>query len=590
MISLRGLSRMRVGVAGLSVVLALSACVAVALAQGTSTTGETVSSTVTVRGRVLNKMTGEPIPRVLVTTPGDEYATMSDDRGQFELKIVQQQGVFKNSAGVAGGYAGSGGLTGGPLWGITFMARKPGFLDTRGGSRTAAVKDSESEVTIYLVPEALVVGHVNVPGTEGEVRIECELYRRRMNEGMETWQPAGTFTTWANGEFRFSGLEAGTYRLITHEQMDRDSLQAGPGEEMFGYPPIYYPNTTDFSLASPIVVKAGETAQANLTVERRAYYPVQIPVGNAPAAMGGGANVQVYPMGHWGPGWSLGYNPMELAIGGLLPNGNYTVELDTFGEPGSSGTTNFAVRGSPFEGGAVRLAPNASVTVNIRTEFPYRPGNVDAGGGAEPANTRLVNIAVRLSPAEQSGPGLREYPSRSVEGTNNRTLMIDNVKPGRYRVRTYSGDAYVASMESGGTDLMNHALVVAMGGAVPPIEITLRDDGAEVSGTVEEAGEANGNAAQDPANSRLRPVYLVPVGQESWKERQIFQAPNGTFRIPNVAPGEYLALAYQDLQPDLPFGDPEFVKRMATKGQMIHVDAGEKVNVKLKMLAASEEE
>jgi hypothetical protein len=40
--------------------------------------------------------------------------------------------------------------------------------------------------------------------------------------------------TWANGEFRFSGLEAGTYRLITHEQMDRDSRVAMPGAPLFG--------------------------------------------------------------------------------------------------------------------------------------------------------------------------------------------------------------------------------------------------------------------------------------------------------------------------------------------------------------------
>lgn len=53
---------------------------------------------------------------------------------------------------------------------------------------------------------------------------------------------------------------------VLHEQMDRDSLLPVPGARLFGFPPIYYQTTTDFSVASAIVVKGKETAQANLTV------------------------------------------------------------------------------------------------------------------------------------------------------------------------------------------------------------------------------------------------------------------------------------------------------------------------------------
>ncbi len=106
---------------------------------------------------------------------------------------------------------------------------------------------------------------------------------------------------------------------VLHEQMDRDSLLPVPGARLFGFPPIYYQTTTDFSVASAIVVKGKETAQANLTVARRGYYPVRIPVGipvrNATAVAP--MNLVVHPMGHWGPGWSLGYNPMEQTIEGM---------------------------------------------------------------------------------------------------------------------------------------------------------------------------------------------------------------------------------------------------------------------------------
>ncbi len=281
-----------------------------------------------------------------MTTAGDEYATMTNDRGEFEFAMTERESET-NSPGVAG--TGVVLRTGGPgARSSALQAKRPGFLDSRWTNERMV--ETSTGVTIYLVPEAMIVGRVIVPGTDGEVRIRCELYQRQIREREEKWEPAGTFMTWANGEFRFSGLHAGTYRLITHEQMDQDSLAAGPGAEMFGYPPIYYPNTTDFSLASAITVKAGETAHANVTVERHAYYPVKIPVVNSAMVP---MQVTVYPMGHWGPGWALGYNPMERTIAGLLPDGNYTVELEAFaGTTGSTGITNFAVKGEPLEGAA----------------------------------------------------------------------------------------------------------------------------------------------------------------------------------------------------------------------------------------------
>jgi hypothetical protein len=568
----------------LAIVLGAFACSGVVWAQEKSAAVETVSVTKTVRGRVLNQVTKEPIARALVTTTGDEYAVMTDDRGQFEMNITDSvpKGLVP---GVAGGAIGGGGI--GVSNGLT--ARKPGFLPMRRVVMVAFALGSTAEqyadVTIPLVPEALIVGHVSVPGAEDEVRINCGLYQRRISEGNETWQVAANFMAWANGEFRFSGLEAGTYRLITHEQMDRDSRVTMPGAPLFGYPPIYYPNTTDFSLARPIVVKAGETAQVNLTVERRAYYPVRIPVGNAPAA---GMEVAVHPMGHWGPGWSLGYNPMEQTIEGMLPDGNYAVELEALVLAGSTGMANFAVKGAPFEGTPLHLVPNTSVSVNIRTEFQHGQSVAEGGNTREAADMRPVNIAVGLSPMDEFGRPGRGYPARSVEGTNNRTLMIDNVKPGRYRV-TAGGDGYVASIESGGNDMMKQPLVVGMGGGVVPIEVTLRDDGAEVSGTVE-GMNAGGTARETTQGSPTSIIYLVPIGQGEWQQPMMMPAWNGMFQFMQVTPGEYLLLGYEEDQIDLPYGEEEFVKKMGGKGQRIRVVAGEKLSVKVKLIAGGEGE
>ena len=550
----------------------------------------------TVRGRVLNKVTKEPIPRALVTTVGDEYAVMTDDRGQFEMKFSERLDHEQGVGNVVGSrlVTGDGGMVAIPRFGTagTFQAKKPGFLENRYPAiGRVDHKSREMEATIYLVPEALIVGRLTVPGSDGDVRIQCELYRHQVTEGRETWRPTETVTTWGSGEFRFSELEAGTYRLITHEEMDRDSLVLGRGAPIFGYPPIYYANTTDFSATSPIVVKAGETAQVNLTVTRRQYYPVRIPVRNAPLAA---ASLTVHPMGHWGPGWSLGYNPMQRVVEGMLPDGNYTVELETYGETTSTGLGNFTVNGEALEGTPLYLTPDASVTVNVRREF-QSGRNGDSQESAETLNRgQPGSLVVMLRPLEDFGSMGRDLSAQPVEGTDNRTLTVTNVRPGRYRLVAHTNNGYVASVQSGEVDLLKQPLVVGIGGGAPLVEIMLRDDGAEVSGTVEGVAGGQGDSQQEGMNiQQYWQVFLVPAGRGMWQEPPWCRTLDGRFTVSNVPPGDYLVVAYEGGQRDLnlPFADAEFVKGLEEKGQRIHVEAGEKVaNVKVQVLAENEGE
>jgi hypothetical protein len=542
----------------------------------------------TVRGKVVNQVTKEPIARALVSTAGDEYATMTDDHGEFEFKMTEQDSET-NSPGVSD--TGVVLRTNGPeVRAAALQARKPGFLNSHNPTFRVGT-GGQSPVTLYLVPEALIVGRVTAPGSEGDVRIQCELYRHRVMEGRETWQPAGIFTTWGSGEFRFSGLEAGTYRLSTREEMDRDSLVLGRGAPMFGYPPIYYVDTTDFSAASPIVVKSGETAQVNLTVTRRLYYPVRIPVRNAPLAR---ANVMVHPMGHRGPGWSLGYNPMQRVVEGMLPDGNYTVELETNGETTSTGIGNFVVNGAALEGTPLYLTPDPSVTVNVRAEFQTGRNGASQESAETLNRERLGNLVVVLRPLEEFGSTGQDLSAQPVEGSENRTLTIANVRPGRYRLVAQTTNGYVASVQSGEVDLLKQPLAVGIGGGAPPVEVTLRDDGAEVSGTVEGVAGVQRDWQSGGVNiQQYWRVYLVPVGAGMWQEAPSNRTWEGKFTVSNVPPGEYFVVAYEEGQRDLnlPFGDEEFLKSLEEKGRRIRVEAGEKVaNVTVEALAGNDDE
>jgi len=536
--------------------------------QGFNSTDNLPSS---IHGTVLNRITHEPIGRALVYSPDQRYAVLTDDRGHFEFKFPPQEPEPKgnlsapNNAGLLSAQQVSVVQNVRPT---VFMARKPGFLQNSSDPSNGHANATQPEITIYLDPESLIVGHVILPGAEGNLRVVLELYRRDVSEGQERWTAAGAFMTWSDGEFRFGELRAGTYKLMSHEQIDRDPFTFNPGGPFFGYVPVFYPSAPDFSAAHPIQLAAGATFQANLTPVRREYYSVKIPAGQP-------MNFRVYPLGHPGPGYSLGYNSGEQLIEGMLPEGNYTLEGDVGGQPGSTGTLNFSVDGTAYAGAPLNLIPNTSLTVNVTEEFKSAQSSVNRGapgGDGGSSNTvalRNLNVHVTLAPVGEFGSG-QDAASQKHEGDPGNTLVIPNVRPGRYRVRAETGAGYVASILCGGTDLMHEALVVGPGGVSSPIEVALRDDGAEVDGEAEGASQYY--------------VYFLPVGESFGKYRTMASNPDGSFTVAQLPPGSYLVLAFDNAQTDLAYTNQEVLKNFESQGQIIHVTAGQKEHLSLKII------
>jgi hypothetical protein len=531
--------------------------------QGTQAQADHV---VVIRGVVVNSVTNAVLSRALVTSQGNQYAVMTDDTGRFELKIHE-----KVAAPPAGATVQSSryveGRKNGYMWSGT-MAVTEYTADSMGSE--------ETEVTIRLAPEAMVLGHVVVPGSEGDVRIECRLLQRELRNGRERWRTVKRFKTWADGEFRFSDLQAGTYKLITVEQMEPEARKAAPGVQQYGYPPVYYPNTRDFAEAGEIVLKAGETAQVNLTMERQPYYPVSIGVRNPPAK--GTMEVEVWPTEGRGPGWSLDYDQSKNTVEGALPTGNYTVQVSTRGDGGWVGVGSFAVKNKPLDGGFLMLAPMAEVLVNVHTDF-QRSHTVTTDG--MPPNAGRTNVVptsrlvlmTLVSMEYTNGTATWGAQPKSDSG---RTYAFENVPPGRYVLQARGLACYVASAESGGVDLLHQTLVVGWG-TIAPIEMTLKDDGGEVDVTAE--GESAGSVtASDMVN-----VQLLPTSE--WGGGPIGIVGGGTVRMTQVPPGDYLVLAFGSPEmPDLPYGNLELMQGWVSRGEIVHVEAGQKVSVSVKLI------
>jgi hypothetical protein len=552
----------------------MSFCSALLMAQQNQEMEDHVTK---IHGTVLNSVTGAPVARALVAMLANQYAMMTNDQGLFEFDIHQQFPKASQNANLNNS--------------MYVEVRKQGFLQSRRTLRVSSSPASASQVKISLVPEALIVGHIDIPGSDGDVKIQCELLRKAMTNGRSQWQPVGQFSTWADGEFRFSELQAGTYKVITHEQMDPATLRAGRGAQLYGYPPMYYTNTTNFSDASEIVVRAGETARLNMAVARKAYYPVHIPVRGVPG--NNQMSVKVWPMGSRGPGWSLGYEPGDGAIEGLLPTGNYTVELNAGGPEGAWGSVNFAVKDAPLDGPVLTMAPSATVAINIHSEFANRPPSTIGASPGNPSgmDTQDHVLNVELVSIDEMA-GMQRGNGQDVTGSPG-SRIFRNVQPGRYVLQVNAFGAYVASIDSGGTDLLHQPLVVGTGSSVPPIEITLRDDGGEIEVMPDDERDVEGQANSESQNNNGNGarVFAVLLPLDEWGSSRNDAGGSRTIRMTQVSPGNYLVLAFDDYPPqDLPFRNREAMQEWISQGQVVHVDPGQHISVHLKLLHSVQSE
>ncbi len=381
-----------------------------------------------------------------------------------------------------------------PLNGV-FSARKPGFLTPQNDFWSASSDPAAQDITIPLIPEALIVGRVTLPSSNEAERIQVDLYRRLVSEGRAHWVPVGTVNTRSNGDFRFAELEPGTYKLLTREHMDRDPLTFDPRGPLYGYPPAYFPDATDFETAAPIQLTAGTTFQAELTPARQPYYAVKVPVTNASSDTQLMVNVSV--QGRRGPGFELGYNNQDQKIEGSLPNGTYVIEVTSVGPSTATGSATINVKGAPVNGPALTLSPLASI--RIHTTLDFKPEPESSPPAAQPTQPvpddnqwQRSNLNVTLESTDEFRRD-NEPQLRPPRGPHDDSLVFENVPPGRYWLSVNPNRGFAASVTLGDVDLLRRPLVVAPGANLT-VDVTVREGSAEITGSLE---DSHGNALPD---------------------------------------------------------------------------------------------
>jgi len=524
-----------------------------------------------VQGVVLNSLTHQPIPRALVES--NSAATLTDSEGHFELSLPE---------GIA-----------------AISVRRPGY-NVRGQDSNHAVNVTAStpDLTFTLTPEAAITGHVTLSTGEPASGITFMAYLRTLFEGHERWITANSVATDSEGTFRMSNLETpGLWVVCSAPQEDRDGIRAARSHApaIVGYPSTCFPGPIPVSAerapANALTLAPGEQADLDIALTRQPFYRVAIA---APSETGTGTGTGTVDFEiHDLTGRILGFSPEWNFQKGqaevYLPSGQYyAVANFAAGESFRYGRVDFRVGAKPLTGIIVTPLPLHPIPVEIHKDFTATAQSGERSefmkAFASQANSPGLNltfISAEATIGVVSGGALNRRPGSS-------SFQLSNVLPGRYWVRAYPYEGYVASITSGATDLTRQPLEVGPANSALPVEITLRNDSGQIACTVVRPQSDDPASGANGGEMNVSWVYAIPTSQT------VSQIPQGQgilqkqepITIPNLAPGTYRIVAFDQYQ-QIDLNNPQQLAEIASRGQTVTVTPSGTASVQVELIHAS---
>lgn len=511
------------------------------------------SSAHTIRGQVINSITGQPIARALVQL-GSQHAALTDHEGQFEFDNVTE------------------------TYGI-FIAAKPGYFagapEAIGPSLLAA---KSQPISLNLTPEAILSGTAVDPNGQPIQGLRVQLKMLQIRDGLSHWQQMQSTTTNAEGEFRFAGLQAGKYSLSTGLQLDGLPDAASS----VAFVPIAYPPVSADESAGALTLAPGNHIEAGLSPPVERLYPVTGRV-DGPITRGIGFEAETRGGQQFSP--VVRFNPQTSEFRLLLPNGSYRLKLRAYLPPQQMmiGMRDISIGGAPLDGISISLAPLAAIPVEVE----YQTVNTTDHASAATASSHPLFVNVSLEEVDPVGPVnvLTAQPPRSAgmvrEPQPDDPLTIQNVAPGHYQLRVNSHPPwYVASASCGNVDLTREPLGIAGSAAGCTIHAVMRDDSASLRWSISNSQEKESGTVF---------VYAVPLGNleqtvspSATQPQRTGSAAQGSFE--GLAPGRYLVIAFKQRQ-ELPYRDAGAVQRYSPLGKEVTLTPNSKSDVELDVVA-----
>jgi len=425
---------------------------------------------------------------------------------------------------------------------------KPGYFDERelrsglSGAAVSVGPDTEP-VTLNLVPQGVIYGHIQTASGEPIEGIRLKLMSQRIVQGRKQWQESGGASTNEDGDFRIASLVPGTYYLAVEPSEGVNE----PGNR--GYTAAFYPGVADLASATPIEISAGQQVDADLSLRPSPMFKVSGTLTGFTA--GGGLNLDF--VDQLGNRFSL-LKTFDFRTGQFVaevPAGSYRLQYTEWTPDGRQAQAEMPldVR-SDVSGVSLSPPQTLPVPVLVRTETT-KPENMLSSARA---STGLLSIRLR-----RADDMFNQFENWSNTQGSPPSLQISNLMPGEYSVEIQTGSPwYVQSAHCGTTDLLVDALTVTAGAQPPPIEITLRDDSASLTAHV--------GRVQAQTSGR---VLLLLIPEHGSSQIRSFNVAGGDeISMADLPPGNYSVLAFDDAN-QLEYSNPEVLDQYLSRA--VHV-------------------
>jgi len=465
----------------------------------------------TLAGTVVNSLTGEPIRRAAVVISGHASgATLTDNSGYFEFGGLAEGRIFVG-------------------------ATKPGFLSEPGtpnGRIPLQVGPDASPVVLKMIPAGVIVGRVTTRDGDPIEGLLVRTIAKQNLGGRQIWfDRQNQALTDENGDFRLANLPAATYYVAVDQSQETTLSQPGtPNAREQGYAKVFYPGVSELSAATPLELQAGQEAKANFTLTAEPIYQVSGVVNRHEDLAGLAFTRQAGESFDFTQNAAMQHGKFQTK----LPAGAYVVR--GFSTTGVSCLTagSSVVVSSDSSTVHIVLLPAAPIPIAVRTESSggtIERAEASGGHGIAGMSLQLVPSTASLN---QSG---RWWTPPSTE--------IQNVEPGVYKVEINAVSPWwVKSVQCGSVDLLRDDLTVAAGVQPSSIEVTLRDDAATLSGTVEQAEQREQTTVLLVQLHRVRNLVKALTTTQ------------GRFQFQGVAPGDYALLAFDNVD-QLEYANPD---------------------------------
>jgi Carboxypeptidase regulatory-like domain len=496
----------------------------------------------TVAGRVVNAVTGQPVPRVLVQMSARAMLTGTDGSFEFDGLPPTEKSVH-------------------------LQATKPGFYDSLNATfgnigRQVDLDQTDGPVELRLYPEALLTGTVTSPSGDPLTRVQVQAFRSSTDDSGQRWVNAGRAMTDSHGNFRIA-LSPGDYSV----QILYTPRNPEPNEAIL---PVIVPDRSSSIKLSVLHLVSGSEQHLDLqpwvlpihTVRLRVQSDVERANPQIQARLNNGSTFRLQLASTQTPG--------EYRT--ELPTGSYALSGSVFGPNGQEhGDSAVNVGDRDVDGVVMQFSSLAAIPVAMVVDTASTAG---AGATSDNQPPGLQHFGLSFQSTEVD-PGVPANPNFLMVRPGEEPTF--HLAPGRYRLHAqFGGSWFVEAVSSGSTNLLTQDLAVGPGGSASPIQVTVSNQTGSLQGTL----TLNGR----PASAW---VYLIATTPSAASLLPMRSSSEGTFNSSSLPPGSYLAVGFES-RPGTNLLDPEVQAAFATRMKTVTIVAGENANLSLEAVPATE--